>query len=122
MFVAWRDSHRKRWNDMEWAELQPKGPPNYFLGDVDESPLICDCVGRRIEKLEMADHWRSAHDGENPRVHPALPEARSAGGADRNVYVKRSGSDSERSEVVLHLVVGARKEDRVWRGMRDTAD
>jgi hypothetical protein len=28
------NEHRKQFNDVEWAKEQPKGAPNYYLGDV----------------------------------------------------------------------------------------
>jgi hypothetical protein len=34
--VSHRDKHRKKFSDVEWAEKQPKGKPNYHVGDVVE--------------------------------------------------------------------------------------
>jgi hypothetical protein len=31
-----REPHRKAYNDVEWANAQPKGPPKYMIGDVVE--------------------------------------------------------------------------------------
>lgn len=53
------DEHRKDINDMEWADMQPKGKPKYGYGDIVEFKV--GGFGRIDEVTKPANGWPSSY-------------------------------------------------------------
>ncbi len=56
-----REKHRKKYNDMEWAAQQPKGPPKFKIGDVVEFHVggfgVIDEVSAPDPEDDEEDGW-----------------------------------------------------------------
>lgn len=63
-----REDHRNQYSDIEWAQKQPEGPPNYKIGDVVE--FYVGGVGVIDEVSEPHGGWPSSYSTTKVEGYP----------------------------------------------------
>ena len=64
----WVDNHRKGISDMDWAQMQPAGPPKYAEGDIVEFQVGGFGVIREVS--EPHNGWPASYATDNVETLP----------------------------------------------------
>ncbi len=66
-----KDEHRKEFNDMQWADQQPTGAPNFNIGDIVEFKVGGYGIITKIS--EPHGGWPSSYATEKAKTLPPPP-------------------------------------------------